>query len=231
MINKKVDEAVFDALLEQAFSDVIEEDFKKIKEESEPCSISSETDHKIRAMIAKAEKQRKPKHTNTILRAAAVVLIVMLNLGLIGILMVPSVNAEVRNVFAELFEKYTAYENNEQDSFIVTTGEYEIGYIPSKFELIYNDDCQILFRESNQGNGYISINISNEDFARTSLDSEYEQIKNVKIHGKDSLLHFSGVDYTLFWHDGYHFITMLSNIDEVELLKIANNIKKIQEVQ
>ena len=30
MINKKVDEAVFDAILEQALSDVIEEDIKKL---------------------------------------------------------------------------------------------------------------------------------------------------------------------------------------------------------
>lgn len=231
MINKKIDEAVFDALLEQAFSDVIEEDFKKIKEESEPCSISSETDHKIRAMIAKAEKQRKPKHTNTILRAAAVVLIVMLNLGLIGILMVPSVNAEVRNVFADLFEKYTAYETLKNNYEAITTSEYKIGYVPSGYELISNDDFHVLFREINQGNGYISINMSNEDFARTSLDSENTVTQNIKINGNDACLCIRDGNYTLFWYDGYKFFTLYSNINEYELLKIANNIERINIVQ
>jgi hypothetical protein len=31
MANKKIDEVVFDAILEQAFSDVIDDDFQKLK--------------------------------------------------------------------------------------------------------------------------------------------------------------------------------------------------------
>ncbi|MBQ7300163.1 MAG: hypothetical protein IJW77_10010, partial [Clostridia bacterium] len=105
MINKKVDEAVFDAILEQALSDVIEEDIKKLQEEDAPCTISAEADQRIRRMIAQAGKQSKKTQAKRIIRAAVIVLAVLVNVSLIGLLMVPSVNAEVKNVFAELFDK------------------------------------------------------------------------------------------------------------------------------
>ena len=177
MINKKVDEAVFDAILEQALSDVIEEDIKKLQEEDAPCTISAEADQRIRRMIALAGKQSKKTQAKRIIRAAVIVLAVLVNVSLIGLLMIPSVNAEVKNVFAELFEKYTSYENKVQDTYVVTTDEYEIGYIPDGFDVLSNDDRQLQFREHNNCNGYIIINISMEDFGRTSLDSEYEKIK------------------------------------------------------
>lgn len=228
MISKKIDEAVFDILLEQAFSDVIEEDFQKLKGESETCTISAETEHKIRQLIARAGKTEAKKRAQTILRAASIVLVVLLNLSLIGILMVPSVNAEVRNVFAELFDKYVSFENEEQDSYIVTTSEYEIGYIPDGFEQILNDDRQIRFREQNDGNGYIMINISVEDFCRLSADSEYSSSHNIDINGFTAELCSFHDEYYITWYDGYHFILINTNIGEKELITIAKNIKKFQ---
>ena len=228
MINKKIDEAIFDVLLENAFADAIEADVKKLQEVAEPCTISAETDLKIRKMIAQVGKTGKQKHTRSIIRVASTVIVVLLNLSLIGILMIPSVNAEVKNVFSELFEKYEAYQTKEQDSYIVTTSEYEIGYIPNKYELILNDDYQILFREVNQGDGYITINISDEDFGRTSLDSESEKPTNIKINGVDASIVQSGDDTTIFWYNGYHFITIFSNADDKELIKLAKEIKKLQ---
>ena len=41
MVNKKIDEAVFDVLLEHAFSDVIEEDVKKLKRVNGNASTNS----------------------------------------------------------------------------------------------------------------------------------------------------------------------------------------------
>ena len=231
MISKKIDEAVFDVLLEQAFSDVIEEDFQKLKGESETCTISAETEHKIKQLIARAGKTEAKKRAKTILRAASIVLVVLLNLSLIGILMVPSVNAEVRNVFAELFDKYVSFENEEQDSYIVTTSEYEIGYIPDGFELLLNDDRQIRFCEQNNGNGCIIINISDEDFCRLSADADSDTSTIIHIHGKDAYLKIEDNDITLFWYDGYHFISILSNIPEEQIIKIAKHIKNINNMQ
>ena len=228
MINKKVDEAVFDAILEQALSDVIEEDIKKLQEEDAPCTISAEADQRIRRMIAQAGKQSKKTQAKRIIRAAVIVLAVLVNVSLIGLLMVPSVNAEVKNVFAELFEKYTSYENKVQDTYVVTTSEYEIGYIPDGFELILNDDKQILLREKNKGTGYISINISAEDFGRTSLDYEYEKSQSLKINGVDAEMRILGDDCTIFWYDGYHFITIYANVEESELINTAKNIEKFK---
>ncbi|MBR5221964.1 MAG: DUF4367 domain-containing protein [Clostridia bacterium] len=230
MINKKVDEAIFDVLLENAFSDVIEEDVAKLEKESDSCTISAETELKIKKMIAHAGKTEKQKTMRVVIRVASITLVVLLNLGLFGILMVPSVNAEVKNVFADLFEKYISYETKEQKSLVASTSEYGLFYIPDEFELILNDDYQILFREENQGNGYISINISDENFGRMSLDSENEITNNVKIHEIDAYLIYENGDYTLFWYDGYHFISILSNIEEDKVIKIANNIEKLDDV-
>lgn len=228
MINKKIDEAIFDVLLENAFADAIEEDVKKLQDETEPCTISEETDLKIRKMIAQVGKREKPNTMRVVFRVASIVLVVLLNLSLICILMIPSVNAEVKNVFSELFEKYESFESKDQNSYIVTTSEYEIGYIPDEYELIIYDEQLLKFKEINQGEGYITINISDEDFGRTSLDSESEKPTNIKINGVDASIVQSGDDTTIFWYNGYHFITIFSNADDKELIKLAKEIKKLQ---
>ena len=228
MINKKIDEAIFDVLLENAFADAIEEDVRKLQEEAEPCTISAETDLKIRKMIAQIGKKDNQKRTRMIIRAASIILVVLLNLSLIGILMIPSVNAEVKNVFSELFEKYESFETKVNSRKCFTTSEYIFSYIPDEYELIVYDDYQILFREINQGDGYISVNISYEDFGRTSLDVENESSTDIKIDGVDAHITKNGEDTTIFWYNGYHFITILSNADEKELINIAKEIKKLK---
>ena len=228
MINKKIDEAVFDVVLEQAFSDVIEEDVKKLQEDARPCEISAETDSKIRKMIAQVGKHDHRMRTKTVIRVASIVLVVLLNVSLIGLLMVPSVNAEVKNVFAELFDKYVSYETMRNNRKVVTTSEYEIGYIPDGYEVIILEDDLVKFREMNQGDGYISINIYCDDFGRVSMESEHSESQIIKINGIDATLYSANDEYVLFWFDGYHFISVNANIKESELIKIAKNIKRFQ---
>lgn len=228
MINKKIDEAVFDVLLEHAFSDVIEEDVKKLQDEAVPCTISTETDQRIRKMIAQVGKREKRNPVRLVIRVASIVLVVLLNMSLIGLLMVPSVNAEVKNVFANWFDKYVSYENKKQESFVVSTSEYMLGYIPDGFEVIILQDDLVKFREINQGTGYIVINISNEDISRVSIDSENSALQIIKINGIDATLCLLNGENILFWYDGYHFISINANIEESELLKIAKNIKMFQ---
>lgn len=228
MINKKIDEAIFDVLLENAFADAIEEDVKKLQDEEEPCTISTETDLKIRRLIAQVGKREKPNTMRLVFRVASIVLVVLLNISLIGILMIPSVNAEVKNVFSQLFEKYESYENKEQESYVVSTSEYILSYIPDGLELMTYDDYQILYREKEPGKGYVMINISDEDFARISFDSENSSSEPIKINGMDAELCAFNDEYYIVWYDGSHFISLYSNMDKAELIKTAKNIKKIQ---
>ena len=228
MVNKKIDEAVFDVLLEHAFADVIEEDVKKLQEETEPCTISAEMDLKIRKMISQVGKRDNRMRTKTVIRAASIVLVVLLNVSLIGLLLVPSVNAEVKNVFSDLFDRYVSYETVRNNRRTVTTSEYEIGYIPDGFEVIILEDDLVALREMNQGDAYISINISNEDIGRMSMDMENSESNVIKINGIDATLYCINEEYILFWYDGYHFISIYSNIDESDLIKIAKDIKKFQ---
>ena len=166
--------------------------------------------------------------TKTVIRAASIALVVLLNVSLIGILLIPPVNAEVKNVFSELFDKYVSYENKEQESYILTTGEYEIGYIPNGFEVIILEDSLVKFRETNQGNGYIVINISNEDIGQVNLDAENSTSQVIKINGTDATLCCINNEYVLFWYDEYHLISINANIEESDLINIAKNIKRIQ---
>ena len=55
------------------------------------------------------------KSTKTVIRVASIVLVVLLKVSLIGLLMVPSVNAEVKNVFADWFDMYVSYENKSRN--------------------------------------------------------------------------------------------------------------------
>jgi len=209
---------------------VIEEDVKKLQEEAEPCTISEETDLKIRKMISQVGKRDHRVRTKTVIRVASIVLIVLLNVSLMGLLMVPSVNAEVKNVFADWFDKYVSYETVSNKRKVITTSEYEIGYIPSEFEVIILEDSLVKFKETNQGDGYIVINISNEDISRISMDSENSVSQIIKINGIDATLCLLNGENTVFWYDGYHFISLNTNLDEKELIKIAKNIKNSNKV-
>ena len=228
MVNKKIDDAVFDVLLEHAFSDVIEEDVKKLQEEAEPCTISAETEQKIKKLIAQAGERKNRKSTKTVIRVASIVLIILLNVSLIGLLMIPSVNAEVKNVFADWFDKYVSYATTNNYREVVSTSEYEIGYIPDGFEVIILENDIVKFREINQGDGYISINIYCDDFGRVSMDSENSESQIIKINGIDATLYCANDEYVLFWYDGYHFISIYTNVGEPDLIKIAKNVKRFQ---
>ena len=228
MVNKKIDEAVFDVLLEHAFADVIEEDVKKLQEEAEPCTISAETEQKIKKLIAQVGKRENRKSTKTVIRVASIVLVVLLNVSLIGLLMIPSVNAEVKNVFAELFDKYVSYENKEQELQVISTSEYIFGYIPDGFEVIIYEDDLVKFREITQGVGYITINISDENFGHMGLDIENSTSQIINIDGIEASLYCINEENILFWYDGYHLISIYTNIGESDLTKIAKNIKRYQ---
>jgi hypothetical protein len=72
------------------------------------------------------------------------------------------------------------------------------------------------------------INISVEDFCRTSADSEYSSSQNTEINGIDAELYLFNGEYYIIWFNGYHFISIYSNICESELIKIAKHINKFQ---
>ena len=71
----------------------------------------------------------------------------------------------------------------------------------------------------------ISINISYESFGHMGLDIENSTSQIIKINGIDATLYYINDEYILFWYDGYHFISIYTNICESDLIKIAKNIK------
>lgn len=229
MINKKVDEALFETILEQAFNDVLEEDYERLIRDRHPVSVSKEYKARILKIIHGKEKRRTFQEVAKVAKYAIFVLVILLNIGLISIVCVPTVSAEVKNVISSIFDEYTSYSSSNVNNDVkFTTDDYEINYLPPYFELDYQENGTYLYFSKKDSDKYIIIEFLDSEYSETNRDNENSEEMIIKIDGYDAYILTSKHTETtnLFWHNDEHFIIIQSNLDENEIIKIAQNIEK-----
>ena len=106
-----------------------------------------------------------------------------------------------------------------------------IGYIPDGFDLKDKSEFNTI-RKYNYTNGtgeYLFIRICKTSKVRIMADKEYNVIKTTEINGYDAYIleSDSGTEYCslIFGNDSFS-VFLDSTVDEGELIKIAENIKK-----
>ena len=235
MINKSVDEAVFDAILTQAFRDAAEADMKEeaLDKDFVPVKLTPEHLRIEQKAYKRYEVQRKRRvNANRYagLRRAVSCILIVGTIGFVTMFAVPPVRAAVIDAVVEFFDRYTSFDFwGYGRSEALKLGDYELGYIPDGFELTEQEKTRLSskYTLTNSETGIaILIKFVPTNSTTVQHDSEHSEYDVVDVNDYTAYLVESEVDETLrlMYNDGTNVITITGALSQKEILKIAENI-------
>ncbi len=224
MINKKVDDAIFEVILTHAFREAFAQEMEQIEaEDSQPAQPSEKYQKQEQRYYKKM--QRKPVKSATIVRviAACAAAYICLSSGLM--LFSPPVRAAVVDTVVGFFEKYVTVDVSDKDN-SVAIGEYTMGYVPKGFDLIN-------IHQTSQFNCYVFASSTERfqvytyfsDKLLLKYDNEKTNLTSTKINDIDAYI-VAGDDgnYVLFWRMDNVTVSVEGDISIHVMKKIAEEI-------
>lgn len=225
MINKSVDNAVFDAILRKAFTEAFAREVAEI--EAQPSAAESLPEKYRRAERKYYNKKMKQSSgTYAVLRKIAACILICLSVGFAALMAIPTVRASVWDSVVNFYEKYIKFDFNVTSVGEETIGDYTLGYVPDGF--VRTDAMETPVRNKYKyGNGRNVFNIEYYYSKSNTLaiDDEKGVMRNIKINGIDGyMIKYSDGTYALVWKHNDTVFTVDGNIDSKEIIKIAENI-------
>lgn len=225
MINKSVDNAVFDAVLRKAFTEAFEREVAEI--EAQP-SAAGALPEKYRRAERKYynKKMRGASGTYAVLRKIAACILICLSVGFAALMAIPTVRASVWDSVVNFYEKYIKFDFNVTSSGEETIGEYTLGYVPDGFVRTdaLEESMRNKYRYENQ-ESYFCISYYTE-YREFNYDDENGQIHIIDVNGTDGYFveYFDGTSALVWRYDNAVF-TVDGDISVSEMVKIAEKIK------
>jgi hypothetical protein len=227
----RIDDASFDKLLTVALYRAAELDYGDIPSDDEldlTIEPSQRFQRKMRDLLRNPNRhirsQRRPLYLKVMRYAAAIFIAFTLLLGT-AMAASPTVRAAVVNFVRTWFEDRTEYQIPGSE----LHREWAFGYIPDGFELIEEarNELQQFYVYQNTNSTNIFITISS---GRQSVDNEHSDFYQMTINGNAVDVYESNdpqYHSIIVMHDEMYgvFITLNSEIDISELIKIAENIE------
>jgi len=171
-----------------------------------------------------ARAQRRPLYLK-VLRSAAAVFVAITVLFSGAMAVSPTVRAAVVSFVRTWYEDRTEYEIPLR----VLDEEWTFGYIPEGYELTdeFLTDLQMVYFYKNVHADRIMIAISS---GKQIVDNEHSDFRSTTINGHATDIYESNdPDYPSFlvMHDEVSgvFITILADVDDVDIIRIAENIR------
>ena len=230
MINKSVDESIFEAVLAHAFLEASEKDLEQIIKEGQKTLEYSEKFQKIeRKKYDKIcrETYTTPFWVTSLKRAASFILIIGFTCSII-MFSAPTIRAEFFNLATEFFEKYFSISLANKTSGYETS-DYIFKYIPDylvDIEVDENPVSAVYTFTSVDGEEYVSISIRKGIFEIKQYDNEHTTVEKVIINGYSGYIITSTIDdmNEIVWTNNESVFSALGNISVKELIKISENI-------
>ena len=226
MINKSVDNAVFDAILRKAFTEAFEREVAEI--EAQPAAAEA-LPEKYRRAERKYynKKMRGSSGAHAVLRRIAACILVCLSVGFAALMAIPTVRASVWDSVVNFYEKYIKFDFNVTSGGEETIGDYTLGYVPDGF--VRTAEVESALRNVyTYGNGRNIFNIvyrHSEDNTVT-YDDENGEIHIINIDGKDGyMVEYLDGTYAIVWRHNNAVFTVDGDISVSEMIKIAEKIK------
>jgi len=181
----------------------------------------------MKLLFEKDRKLQSSKNTKIYLRRAAAIFIAVIGISIATISSVSALKIRFLNFIAEITEIDTTirFTDGSAKSNSYSFEDIILEYIPDGFKL----------EKSESRNGHILLNFANnnEFFSfRTieiegslSIDTEDAVIKEITIKKNDAFLSVKDNVNILVWHDNETAYILTGNINENELIKIAENKK------
>jgi len=225
------DDAKFDDLLTKALYKAAELDAEDTPSDAELYELvqpSLRFQRKMRAMLrspnAYARRKRRPMYIK-MMRIAAVFIVALVVLGSTVIAISPVIRSTVVEFVRTWQEDRTEYYMPHRD----LHKDWIFGYIPDGFELVeeINFGHQLSINYRNYSSTIINISIST---GSQIIDNENSVFYNTIINGNIADIYVSNsVDHpniiVVFQEHTGTLITLISEIDVSELIKIAENIE------
>ena len=222
MINKSVDNAVFDAILRKAFTEAFAREVAEI--EAQP-SASETLPEKYRRAERKYynKKMKQSSGTYAMLRKIAACILICLSVGFAALMAIPTVRASVWDSVVNFYEKYIKFDFNVTSSEKEYIGDYTLGYVPAGFvqTSAVETDAKNKYRYESAGN-YFCISYYITEYKGLNYDDECGTVHSVKINDTEGYVveYFDGT-YTLVWQDNDTIFTVDGNILLKILMRIA----------
>ncbi len=224
MINRKVDEAVFELLLTHAFRDAYARETERAEAEGEACPAPSAA-HRRQEKRYYRRKRRGTLRVSTVLARTAACLLAFMGIGFGAMLFSQPVRAAVWDTVITVFEKYFVFDAPTEEPALVLDG-HTFGYIPEGFELV---DSQVLERVSryqfSNGSEEFVIGFSSSDAMALQWNSEDGALSKIELNGIEAYWKESENGYgVLFWTANGQTIYVQGNIGQFTIKNIAKNI-------
>lgn len=224
MINKKVDDAIFEVILTHAFREAFAQEMEQIEAEDDQAAKPSEKYRKQEQRYYK-KMQRKPIKAMSIVRttAACVAAIICLSSG--AMMFSPPVRAAVVDTVVGIFGKYVTVDMSDKDN-VLAIGKYTMGYVPKEFLLVetYQMDRLDCYYFSN-GSEFFKVYFYQDNESLLKYDNEEIELIQTKVNDRDAhYLKCEDGSHILFWNQGNETISIEGNIGINVMLKIAEKI-------
>ena len=226
MINKSVDNAVFDAILRKAFTEAFEREVAEI--EAQP-SAAEALPEKYRRAERKYynKKMKQSSGTYAVLRKIAACILICLSVGFAALMAIPTVRASVWDSVVNFYEKYIKFDFNVTSVGEETIGEYTLGYVPDG--CVRTDEVEESTRNKyryEDQERYFCISYYYTEYKEINYDDENGEIHIIDIDGKDGYM----VDYldgthAIVWRHNNAVFTVDGDISVSEMIIIAEKIK------
>lgn len=228
----KLNEDLFDAVLQRVFCDYTDEQLDSYPD-CETLAKKYPLPKKEKRAFDRTVKEAKYKKSlvRVYLSRAAVIFLCIIALGA-GVMMTsPTVRAAARNVIIEWFEKYTHF------SFVATdVGENDfeniedvkIGYIPDGFELVNTEEIPgNITYDYYLNNSYYSVDIFDNETSSLFPDNERSEYTKTEINDHEVWIIYDEktVSGSLVLVGAKISVLITGTLPKNELIKIAESIK------
>ena len=230
MKNKKLNEDLFEVMLESAVTDSFRREMDQLDKESQSYLHLQPTEAQKKSEWKAYKKAvRKKAGAAVVLRRAAVAVLILFSVGSVLMLSVPTVRAEVFGAISGFFKEYVLVKFSEPSEEIVL-GRYTLTYLPKGYSLTDSKELSLQSTYTfTNGSDTFLIQHTKSSLTDIYFDNENSKVQTLEINGDSAymVLPESEEDETvLIWGNEEVAFYLTGNLSSKEMIRVAKSIRK-----
>lgn len=226
----------FDTYLKQALSVLAEEKSKELYKDDTPVHFSSEHkkwEEKILEKVKQNELyhkklQRRLKYRKYRKRATAVAMVFSVVAG-VTVFSVDAFRVRFLNFIIEITDSHSQINFGNSPDSTAEKGDLQFGYLPNGFILSENEIREdMIYFKFIKNDEYFTI-LRREGDMSVNVDTEDAVVETTVVNGMKALFSLKHDLNTLVFRNNTYSYSVCGNINKDEIMKIAENIKSMEE--
>ena len=184
MKNKKLNEDLFEVMLESAVTDSFRHEMDQLDKESQSYLHLQPTEAQKKSEWKAYKKAvRKKAGAAVVLRRAAVAVLILFSVGSVLMLSMPTVRAEVFGAISGFFEEYVLVKFSEPSEEIVL-GRYTLAYLPKGYSLTDSKELSLQSTYTfTRGSDTLILRCMKKSVSNVYIDTENHTVQKLEITG------------------------------------------------